>query len=121
MSEALTGKEFKNQLREGKPKMGLFINSHSPTVVEQLASSGYDWLLVDTQHGPMGNETLSGMLAGITLGGAKSMVRVGGYDDRPGIQQALDMGSDGVLVPYINNADEARQAVSCTKYTRTGT
>src|SRR4051794_27106949 len=121
MSEALTGKEFKSQLREGRPKMGLFVNSHSPTVAEQLASSGYDWLLVDTQHGPMGNETLSGMLAGITLGGAKSMVRVGGYDDRPGIQQALDMGSDGVLVPYINNADEARQAVSCVRYPTAGT
>ena len=83
MSESLSGAEFKKQLREGKPKMGLFINSHSPTVVEQLAFSGYDWLLVDTQHGPMGNETLSGMLAGIANGGAKSMVRVGGYDDRP--------------------------------------
>ena len=121
MSEALTGKEFKTQLREGRPKMGLFVNSHSPTVAEQLAHSGYDWLLVDTQHGPMGNETLSGMLAGITLGGAKSMVRVGGYDDRPGIQQALDMGADGVLVPYINNADEARQAVSCVRYPTAGT
>src|SRR5215831_20284940 len=111
MSERLSGADFKKQLRAGTPKLGLFINSHSPTVVEQLAHSGYDWLLVDTQHGPMGNETLSGMLAGIAMGGAKSMVRVGGYDDRPGIQQALDMGSDGVLVPYINNADEARQAV----------
>jgi 4-hydroxy-2-oxoheptanedioate aldolase len=121
MSEALTGKEFKSQLREGRPKYGLFVNSHSPTVGEQLASSGYDWLLVDTQHGPMGNETLSGMLAGIQIGGAKSLVRVGGYDDRPGIQQALDMGSDGVLVPYINNAEEARQAVSCVRYPTAGT
>ena len=45
--------------------LGLFVNSHSPTVAEQLAHSGYDWLLVDTQHGPMGYETLSAMLAGI--------------------------------------------------------
>jgi len=42
-------------------------------------------------------------------------VRVGGYDDRPGIQQALDLGADGVLIPYINTAEEARQAISCTK------
>ena len=54
MSEALSGAEFKKQLREGQPKLGLFLNSHSPTVAEQLAHSGYDWLLVDTQHGPMG-------------------------------------------------------------------
>jgi 4-hydroxy-2-oxoheptanedioate aldolase len=118
---ALSGAEFKKQLREGKPKMGLFLNAHSPTVAEQLAHSGYDWLLVDSQHGPMGYETLSAMLAGIASGGAKSLVRVGGYDDRPGIQQSLDMGADGVLVPYINTADEARQAVSCARYPTTGT
>jgi len=118
---ALSGAEFKKQLREGKPKFGLFINSHSPTVVEQLAFSGYDWLLVDTQHGPMTYEKLSAMLAGISNGGARSMVRVGGYDDRPGIQQALAMGADGVLIPYINTADEARQAVSCAKYPTVGT
>ncbi len=118
---ALSGSEFKKQLRAGQPKMGLFLNAHSPTVAEQLAHSGYDWLLVDTQHGPMGYEKLSAMLSGISNGGAKSLVRVGGYDDRPGIQQALDMGADGVLIPYINTAEEARQAVSCAKYPTVGT
>jgi len=118
---ALSGAEFKQQLHQGIPKMGLFINSHSPTVVEQLAHSGYDWLLVDTQHGPMHNEHLSAMLSGIANGGAKSLVRVGAYNDRPGIQQALDLGADGVLIPYINTAEEARQAVSCTKYPTVGT
>lgn len=118
---ALTGAEFKKQLREGKPKMGLFINSHSPTAAEQLAHSGYDWLLVDTQHGPMGYEKLSAMICAIGSGGAKSMVRVAGFQDRPGIQQALDLGADGVLVPYINNAEEARQAVSCARYPTSGT
>src|SRR5262252_3906610 len=108
MSEVLTGKEFKAQLRAGKPKMGLFVNSHSPTVAEQLAHSGYDWLLVDSQHGPMGYEKLSTMLAAIASGGAKSMVRVAGYHDRAGIQQSLDLGADGVLIPYINTAEEAR-------------
>jgi len=121
MSEVLSGAEFKKQLREGKPKLGLFLNSHSPTVAEQLAHSGYDWLLVDTQHGPMGFQELSAMLAGISSGGAKSMVRVAGYHDRGGIQQALDMGADGVLVPYINTAEEARQAVSCARYPTAGT
>jgi len=121
MSEILSGAEFKKQLRAGQPKLGLFLNSSSPTVAEQLAYSGYDWLLVDTQHGPMGFLELSGMLAGIANGGAKSMVRVAGYHDRGGIQQSLDMGADGVLVPYINTAEEARQAVSCARYPTVGT
>src|ERR1700735_2093391 len=121
MADAVTGAEFKKEMREGKPKLGLFLNSHSPTVAEQLAHSGYDWLLVDTRHGPMGYEKLSAMLAAVASGGAKSMVRVGGYNDPPGIQQALDLAADGVLVPYINPAEEARQAVSCTKYPTAGT
>lgn len=118
---SMTGAEFKQQLREGAPKMGLFVNSHSTTVAEQLAHSGYDWLLVDTQHGPMNGENLSAMLCAVSSGGAKSMVRVGGYQDRAGIQQSLDLGADGVLVPYINTADEARQAVSCARYPTVGT
>jgi 4-hydroxy-2-oxoheptanedioate aldolase len=121
MANDLTGAEFKKQLREGKPKMGLFLNAHSPTVAEQLAHSGYDWLLVDTQHGPMDHERLSAMMCAIASGGAKSMVRVEGYHDRGGIQQALDLGADGVLIPYINNADEARAAVSCARYPTVGT
>ncbi len=121
MADTVTGAQFKQQMREGQPKLGLFLNSHSPTVAEQLAHSGYDWLLVDMQHGPMGYEKLSAMLCAIALGGAKSMVRVAGYSDRAGIQQALDLGADGVLVPYINTAEEARQAVSCTRYPMGGT
>ena len=121
MHASLSGAEFKKQLRAGTPKLGLFLNAHSPTVAEQLAHSGYDWLLVDTQHGPMGNERLSAMLAGIANGGATSLVRVSGYSDRAGIQQSLDMGADGVLVPYINSADEARAAVSCCRYPTAGT
>ncbi len=122
MAESVsTGAEFKKQLRAGQPKMGLFVNSHSPTVAEQLAHTGYDWLLVDTQHGPMGFEKLSAMLAGVASGGAKSMVRVAGYHDRGGIQQSLDLGADGILVPYINTAAEAREAVSCARYPTAGT
>jgi 4-hydroxy-2-oxoheptanedioate aldolase len=121
MSDVLSGAEFKAQLRAGTPKLGLFLNSHSPTVAEQLAHSGYDWLLVDSQHGPMGHETLSQMLSGVSGGGAKSLVRVTSCHDRAGIQQSLDTGADGILVPYINTADEAREAVSCCRYPTTGT
>lgn len=118
---SLTGAEFKKQLRAGTIKLGIFLNAHSPTVAEQLSHSGYDWLLVDSQHGPMGYEKLSAMLSGISNGGAKSLVRVGSYSDRPGIQQSLDLGADGILVPYINSADEARAAVTCARYPTAGT
>ena len=101
------GFTFKQELREGKNKVGIFLNSGSPVVAEQLSYSGYDWLLVDTQHGPMDRQNLSNMLSAISNGGALSMVRVGSAKDREGIQQALDSGANGILVPYINTKEEA--------------
>jgi len=118
---SITGEEFKNQLKQGIPKFGIFVNSGSPTVAAQLSASGYDWLLVDTQHGPMESITLNAMIAGIHNAKSKVMVRVGGYQDRIGIQQALDLGADGVLIPYINTKKEAEEGVSCCYYPTTGT
>jgi len=112
---------FKKSLREGNPKFGLFVNSASSTVAEQLSFSGYDWLLIDMQHGPMDYVTLSSMLSSVNNGKALTMVRVGGPSDRHGIQQALDLGANGILVPYVNTAEEAREAVSCCYYPTQGT
>eukprot|EP01065_Artemidia_motanka_P034966 TRINITY_DN42944_c0_g1_i1.p1 TRINITY_DN42944_c0_g1~~TRINITY_DN42944_c0_g1_i1.p1 ORF type:complete len:313 (+),score=110.67 TRINITY_DN42944_c0_g1_i1:73-939(+) len=116
-----SGAMFKDQLLRGIPKMGLFVNSASTTVAEQLSHLGYDWLLIDCQHGPMNPENLGHMLTAVASGKAKSMVRVGGVHDINGIQQALDLGADGILVPYINTPAEARAAVSACLYPTQGT
>ena len=121
MSVAVSGEQFKKDLREGKPKMGLFLNASSPTIAEQLACSGYDWLLIDTQHGPMDPQNLSSMICAIQSGGALAFVRVQGYHDRGGIQQAMDLGANGILIPYVNIAEEIRHGVSCAFYPTTGT
>ena len=52
------GEAWKNGLRGSEKAYGLFLNSASPTIAAQLSTAGYDWLLVDTQHGPMNPETL---------------------------------------------------------------
>jgi len=115
------GEAWKNSMRkDGVKQYGLFLNSSSPTIAAQLSHAGYDWLLVDTQHGPMNPETLSSMLTSIHNGKARALVRVGGYHDRQGIQQALDLGADGILVPYINTAEEVRKALDCMKYPMDG-
>lgn len=115
------GQIFKNDLAAKKPKIGIFLNSASPTVAEQFSHCGYDWLLIDTQHGPMDSITLSGMIAAVASGNCLSMVRVSGYNDRAGIQQALDLGANGILIPYVNNAQEAKEGISCCLYPTQGT
>jgi 4-hydroxy-2-oxoheptanedioate aldolase len=115
------GQIFKQELKKNVLKLGLFLNSASPVIAEQLSFGGYDWLLVDMQHGPMNYVVLQSMLSGIGNGKARSMVRVGGASDRVGIQQALDMGADGILIPYVNTRQEAEQAISCCLYPTKGT
>jgi len=117
----LTGEEFKAELRAGKPKIGLFVNGASPAIAGQLSFSGYDWLLIDFQHGAMDNEKLSSMINAVHLGNSKVIVRVGGAHDRNGIQQSLDLGADGILVPYINTKEEAELAVNAARYPTKGT
>jgi 4-hydroxy-2-oxoheptanedioate aldolase len=112
---------FKKDLKQGIPKFGLFVNSASPVIAEQLSFAGYDWLLIDMQHGPMNYVVLGSMLSAISNGKARSMVRVGGAHDRIGIQQALDLGADGILIPYVNNKEEAEQGISCCLYPTKGT
>ncbi len=67
---------------------GVFVSSGSPAVAEVLANSGLDWICVDTQHAPVGPEALAHLLRATR--GVKTIVRVGGPDDRYGIQQALE-------------------------------
>jgi 4-hydroxy-2-oxoheptanedioate aldolase len=115
------GQVFKSELLARKPKFGVFLNSGSTVVAEQLSFAGYDWLLVDTQHGPMNSVLLSSMLSAIAVGNSLSMVRVASWNDREGIQQALDCGANGVLIPYVNTAEEAREGISCCLYPTQGT
>jgi len=115
------GQIFKSELIQKMPKFGVFVNSGSPVVAEQLSHQGYDWLLIDTQHGPMDSMTLSNMLAAVSNGKCLSMVRVAGHTDRQGIQQALDCGANGILIPYVNNAKEAAEGIECCLYPTQGT
>jgi len=119
--ERISGQQFKEELKSGKPKFGIFLNSFSHALAGQFSFSGYDWLLVDLQHGPNDYVTLSAMLNAIALGKAKSMVRVAGHTDRAGIQQALDAGADGVLIPYVNKKEDVEEAVTCCRYPTKGT
>ena len=112
---------FKQDLKKNVAKFGIFLNSGSPVIAEQLSYAGDDGLLVDMQHGPMNYVLLGSMLSAIANGKARSMVRVAGSFDTQGIQQALDLGADGILIPYVNTKEEAQQAISSCLYPTKGT
>ena len=74
----LTSSEFKEELKQGIPKIGLFGNSGSEILMELVAFSGYHWILIDTQHAPIDRTNLGDMIRAIQYGGAEAFVRVSG-------------------------------------------
>jgi 4-hydroxy-2-oxoheptanedioate aldolase len=107
------------RLRNG-PAFGTFQTLPSTVVAEGLGRMGYDFVIVDLQHGSAGWEGLLEIIMGIEKGGALPIVRVG-WNDPMQIMRALDLGAVGVVVPMVSSAEEAERAVSATRYAPEGT
>ena len=86
-----------------------------PGVAEVLANAGYDWLAIDCEHSDIDIEGFSTLARAIHGRGPTVMIRVK-ENDVMEIRQALDMGAQGIIVPLINNANEAEKAVAAAKY-----
>ena len=105
------------QLRDGTHTVGTWISIGHPSVAEVSASLGFDFLLIDTEHTTMSLETVENMVraADAADGEAPTVVRVP-WNDPVRIKRVLDIGVDGVMVPMVESADEARKLVSATRY-----
>jgi 2-keto-3-deoxy-L-rhamnonate aldolase RhmA len=95
--------------------LGLFQQLPLPAVSRYLARQGWDWIVLDLQHGAMNFETAYECIHTIRAHGARPLVRtaVGNPSD---IQKVLDLGAQGVVVPMVNSPEEARQAAQAAKY-----
>ncbi|KAI7839070.1 hypothetical protein COHA_007212 [Chlorella ohadii] len=111
-----TGAALKQAVRSGKVLTGLFVNSASPLVAEQLATLPYDYMLVDIQHAPTDYQLLGACITAVNAAGKPALVRVEGPHDRGGIQQALDLGAAGIMVPTVNTVSDVEKAVSAMYY-----
>jgi 4-hydroxy-2-oxoheptanedioate aldolase len=82
---------------------------------ELMARSGFDWVCVDTQHGLIGYDQMVLMLQAVAITGTPAFVRVP-WNSPGDIMKALDAGAQGVIVPMINSAEDARRAVGACRY-----
>src|SRR5436305_11735275 len=106
---------FKRAIRAGRLQIGLWSSLASHISVEVLAGSGFDWLLLDTEHAP--NElpmVYTQLLA--TVGGTAHPVVRPPWNDTVMIKRFLDAGVQSFLIPYVQHEQEARQAVAATRY-----
>ena len=108
-----------NSIRSGTPQVGLWVHIAHPIVAETLSQSGVGFLLVDGEHAPIPPEALLNILPATERYGMPVVYRVA-WNRADLIKAALDHGVDGIMVPMVNSAAEARAAVSSAKYPPAG-
>jgi 4-hydroxy-2-oxoheptanedioate aldolase len=107
------------KLRAGKPSFGYWVTSGSPIIAEAAAHLGYDFLLLDRQHGHWGFDATVQAMQAIGPTDTMPVARVL-RNDPALINQVLDIGALGVIVPLVNSADEAQRAVEAANYPPAG-
>jgi 4-hydroxy-2-oxoheptanedioate aldolase len=112
-------RSFRDRTLNGETLFGLFLDLGSPASAELCGSIGYDWLLVDLEHGAATEADLLGLLQAVEVGGSIPLVRPQS-GERLRIGRALDMGARGIMVPRLDSADQAREAVTFLRYPPAG-
>ena len=107
--------EMKARLQAGKPALGCSIMIPSPQMVEMAAHAGFDWVLIDMEHGTIGLETAELMCMAAEARGITPIVRPRNNASAE-ITSVMDRGAAGVQVPHINTADDARRALGAVKF-----
>ena len=110
---------LRNRVLAGETLFGLFLDLGSPFSAEICARAGYDWLVVDLEHGAGTEAGLVGLLQSVEVGGSTAVVRPQS-GERLRIGRALDLGAAGIVIPRLESAVEAREAVSYLRYPPAG-
>jgi 4-hydroxy-2-oxoheptanedioate aldolase len=111
---------MKRQLQAGQPVFGVSVMFPSPQVVEMIGRLGFDWVLIDCEHGCISPESVELMAIAAELSGVTPIARPPSNTPEA-VLQAMDRGVLGVQVPHVNTADEARRAVEAVKFHPLGT
>ncbi len=106
---------FKAALADHRPQIGLWSALCSNIVAEILAGAGFDWILIDMEHAPNEIPGVLSQLQAMATGTAEPVVRCP-WNDFVFIKRVLDIGARSILVPFVQNADDARNAVAATRY-----
>ena len=106
---------FKRALAEGRRQIGIWSSLGSNVVAEILAPAGFDWVLLDMEHSPNEIPGLIQQMQALAGGTATPIVRPA-WNDPVVIKRVLDAGAQSILVPFVQNAAEARAAVAATRY-----
>ena len=103
-------------LRGTRPLAGIFVGPPAPWLVEMCGYAGFDFVILDNEHGPSSTESLEHMMRAARGAGVMPIVRTYPQD----ILRVLDMGASGIQVPQVDTAEQARHVVALAKYPPVG-
>lgn len=111
---------IRTKLDEGCATLGSWYGIRCNLIAERFGAVGFDWVIVDLQHGTASWDGLLSLLQSLQLGGTWSLVRVTGHDPAE-IGRALDVGAIGVVVPMVSTPEQARVVADAMRYPPHGT
>ena len=115
----LTVNQTRQKVAQGRSAYGLLNAVPTPWMVEMIGHAGYDFVVLDTEHMSTNPESLERMIRAAECASVTPLVRVPGVD-RAAIARALDSGAQGIVVPRIRNAEDARDVVQMARYAPAG-
>jgi 2-keto-3-deoxy-L-rhamnonate aldolase RhmA len=106
---------FREKLAVGQAVYGLWVTLESPSITEMAVALGLDWVVIDAEHGHLDWKEIVEHLRAAVRSETVALVRIAELD-RGLIKRALDIGADGVVIPWIETEDQLRRAVSFARY-----
>jgi 4-hydroxy-2-oxoheptanedioate aldolase len=110
---------FKHALVAGRQQVGLWVSLASPYSAEIVAGAGFDWIVIDTEHSPNEVDTTLAQLQVVAAYPVAPVVRPA-WNDKVLIKRHLDIGAQTLLIPYVQNAEEAAAAAAAIRYPMRG-
>jgi 2-keto-3-deoxy-L-rhamnonate aldolase RhmA len=108
--------ELKRRLKAGEQLFGTWITVESPMMTEMMSSLGFDYFVIDTEHAPLDILTAQTLIQAMRPDTKTTPIVRVWWNELVAIKRALDIGAYGVLVPWVNNKEEAELAVKATRY-----
>ena len=108
-------KNLKQRLTAGETLNGCWLNLGSPLTAEIVGLAGFDWVLIDLEHGAGSEKDVLHQLQALEHTSAAPIIRVES-SERQRIHRVLDMGAEGIMCPRVSNAEEAKRVVSALRY-----
>lgn len=112
-------KSLKQRLAAGESVFGSFAFVPSPDIVEIMGLAGFDFVIIDLEHSPKDWDTVTNMVRAAELHGMAPLIRVPENSEKT-ILQVLELGIEGIVVPFVQTADDVRRAVKAMNYAPKG-